>query len=78
MTINPAFAHLLPPTDESALMAFAFRERPVFRMGFDRHVRQWDAAMRRRLWNRYWRVPEFAAAYDARVAEQLEQTRALV
>lgn len=54
--------------DEAALMTFAFRVPPLFRMGFDRHVRQWDKHMRRRLWRAYWNRPDFKSAYDARVS----------
>lgn len=47
------------------LIAFGFRRPPVFRMGFDDHVRQWVRAMRRRLWLAYHTDPAFAAEFDA-------------
>jgi hypothetical protein len=52
---------------EAALMAFAFRERPVFRMGYDAHVRAWDKAKRADLWTAYESRPDFARAYDTRM-----------
>lgn len=65
--IRPAFGHLIPPRDK--LMAFAFLPRPVFRMGFDAHVKAWDKEMRRKLFVRYYSDEAFAAQYDARVRE---------
>jgi hypothetical protein len=49
------------------LLAFSFRERPVFRMRFDAHVRQWDRHMRRQVWRRWHTDPGFAAEYQRRV-----------
>ncbi len=66
-TRNPQFGHLIPPRDK--LMAFAFRPVPVFRMGYDAHVRAWGKIMKRKLWDRYHADQSFAARYDARVCE---------
>ena len=52
---------------DSALMAFAFATRPVFRIGYDMHVITWRNHMRRALWKRYWSSTPFREAYDARV-----------
>jgi hypothetical protein len=61
---------------EEALLAFSFRDRPLFRMGCDAHVRQWDKAMRRRVWRAYWTSKRFAQAYDARVSVSREARHA--
>lgn len=61
--------HGQQPIAADKLLAFAFRDKPTFRMGFDRHVWQWDQCLRRLLWVRYWNDRVFKAAYDARVAE---------
>lgn len=45
------------------------RDAPIFRMGFDAHVRRWSKAIQRETWEAYHTVPEFAAAYDKRRAE---------
>lgn len=52
---------------ESDLMAFAFEKGPVFRMGFDHHVRRWQKAKQSQLWQHYWANPEFRHFYDAEV-----------
>jgi hypothetical protein len=52
---------------DAALFAWSFRERPVFRMRFDAHVRQWDRFMRRQVWRAFHTRPSFAAEYQRRV-----------
>lgn len=54
------------------LMAFSFRERPVFRVSrLDQHVRQWDRHMRRQVWVRYHTDAGFAAEYQAEVERRM-------
>lgn len=48
------------------LIAAAFHESPTFRMGFDRHVRQWKDHIGQACFIRYQNDGEFRAAYDAR------------
>lgn len=52
---------------DADIMAFAFRtDVPVFRMGYDHHVRAWKNAMCRETWIRYHTRREFRDSYDAR------------
>lgn len=51
-----------------ALLEANFTPRPVFRMGFDAHVRTWRRHMQRRVYVAYHTDSAFAAAIDARVA----------
>lgn len=55
----------------AGLLAFSFRERPVFRMRFDAHVRQWDKHMRKAVFWAYHTQPGFAAEYQRRVEASL-------
>lgn len=48
------------------LIAAAFHEGPVFRMGYDRHVQQWKSHVGQVCFIRYQNDGEFRAAYDAR------------
>lgn len=48
------------------LIAAAFHEGPVFRMGYDRHVQQWKAHVGQVCFIRYQNDGDFRAAYDAR------------
>lgn len=52
------------------LISAAFTDRPVFRMGYDAHVKAWTRAVSRECWVRYYRDAEFAAAYDARLGRR--------
>lgn len=51
--------------DADKALSFAFAARPVFRMGFDHHVKRWRSAMQSDLWRLYCADPVFAARYDA-------------
>lgn len=59
---------------DERLLAFSFRERPVFRIRFDSHVRQWDRHMRRAVWVNYYTDPGFAAEYQRRVEASFRET----
>lgn len=56
---------------DAALLAFSFRERPVFRLRFDRHVRDYDRFMRRQVFVRFHADPVFNAAYQAEVERRM-------
>lgn len=60
------------PTD-AYLMHFAFATRPLFRIGYDMHVRAWRSHMQEVLWHRYWSNREFREAYDTRVEARRRQ-----
>lgn len=61
-------AATLATAAERRLLAFSFRENPVFRVSrFDAHVRQWTKHMRRQVWRAYHTQPAFAAEYQRRV-----------
>lgn len=47
-----------------SLIEAAFHEGPVFRMGFDAHVRKWRAYVGRTVFVRYHTEREFQEAYD--------------
>jgi hypothetical protein len=49
--------------------AFAYNP-PIWRMGFDAHVRDWRRHISRECFARYYTSPGFAAEHDARLAEQ--------
>lgn len=48
------------------LIEAAFHEGPVFRMGFDAHVRKWKAHVGRTVFVKYHTEREFQEAYDSR------------
>lgn len=77
--MTAAFTHRhgsIPPLEPDKLLAFSFRKRPLFRMGYDSHVRLWDEAVRRAVWVKYWTEAEFQAAYHARLSQWYEEVRA--
>lgn len=47
-----------------SLVAFNFRKWPVFRMGYDAHVRAWDKVMCRRVFDAYHADDAFRARID--------------
>lgn len=50
----------------AALIDAAFHDGPVFRMGFDAHVRRWRAHVSREVWKLYHTDDAFAHDYDMR------------
>ena len=49
---------------QEQLLAAAFHEGPVFRMGFDSHVKAWDKYVQRETFVTYHKVGHFAQLYD--------------
>lgn len=56
----------LRQTGTDALLDAAFMPRPVFRMGFDAHVKAWGDAVSRECFVRYHTRSDFAAALERR------------
>lgn len=52
------------------LLAFNFREGPVFRQRFDAHVVAYKRAMSWEVFRRYFASPTFAAAYHSELEER--------
>lgn len=52
----------------SKLMDANFHEGPIYRMGFDAHVRAWSKHVGLMAFRAYHHNPAFRAAYEARVA----------
>ena len=49
----------------ATLLQAAFHQPPTFRMGFDAHVKAWRAHVQRETVNAYYKVGDFARAFDA-------------
>lgn len=55
---------------KARLLAAAFAEMPIFRIGYDRHVQAYRRHIGSEAYITYHTDPAFASAYEARVAEQ--------
>lgn len=54
------------PIPRAKLLDAAFHQGPIFRQGFDAHIRTWRTAVQEQVWTEYWSDTGFRAAYDAR------------
>lgn len=60
--------------NHASLINAAFHRGPMFRQGFDHHVKAWREWVQEANWRLYWSDRAYRAAYDARRDAERSET----